>query len=101
LDLICVAGFNGYFSDLSRSWEKTLGWSKKDLLSKPYIEFVHPEDQAATMVQSQNISTGRQLASFENRFLCKDGNYKWFHWTAIPHVEEEKIDSVKYYYGER
>src|ERR1041384_839792 len=45
LDLLAVAGFDGYFKRVSPSCERMLGYTEKELMSKPYLDFVHPDDR--------------------------------------------------------
>ncbi|MGV3754502.1 MAG: PAS domain S-box protein [Verrucomicrobiota bacterium] len=82
LDLLCVAGTDGYFRKLNRSWEKVLGWSREELLAQPFIEFVHPEDKSRTDQAFQNLLNGRDNVHFENRYRCKDGSYCWLDWAC-------------------
>jgi len=85
LDLLCVAGFDGYFKRLNPAWEHALGWPRAELLSKPYLEFIHPEDREATIVEAARLVGGdHQTVSFENRYRCADGSYRWLLWNAAP-----------------
>ena len=91
MDMLCVAGFDGYFKQLNPSWEKTLGWTIEELLARPYLDFIHPEDRAPTIAEAQNQKEGRPALAFENRYQCKDGTYRWFQWNATPFVEQGLI----------
>jgi serine/threonine-protein kinase len=83
LDLMCIAGFDGYFKQLNPAWEKTLGWTTEELQAKPWIEFVHPDDVAPTLAAAQKIiSAGEVVLFHENRYRCKNGSYRWLQWTA-------------------
>jgi PAS domain S-box-containing protein len=91
MDMLCIAGFDGYFKQLNPAWEKTIGWKGEELLSKPYLEFIHPEDLELTLSEAQKLSTGEATITFENRYRCRDGSFRWLQWKAIPLVEKEMI----------
>jgi PAS domain S-box-containing protein len=94
LDMLCIAGFDGYFKRINPAWEKTLGIPNEELLSKPYAEFVHPDDRARTEAEAQKIDEGAETISFENRYLCADGSYRWLLWNATPSMSQKLIFAV-------
>jgi PAS domain S-box-containing protein len=91
LDLLCIAGFDGYFKRLNPAWERALGFTIERLLAEPYMNFVHPDDRKATTAEAKNIHSGAEVISFENRYRCKDGSYRWLLWTAKPSLEQKII----------
>jgi PAS domain S-box-containing protein len=94
LDMLCLAGFDGYFKVLNPSWSRILGWSQEELLAKPRIDFVHPDDREMTQnIASQTID-GKEFYQFENRYLCKDGSVKWLSWNSYPDYEEKIMYGV-------
>jgi diguanylate cyclase (GGDEF)-like protein/PAS domain S-box-containing protein len=94
LDMLVFAGFDGYFKRLNPAWERTLGYTIEELMSKPQIEFVHPDDREATLRQAAVVAAGGTAAGFENRYRCKDGTYKWLLWNAVPSREHQTIYAV-------
>ncbi|HAC65850.1 MAG TPA: diguanylate cyclase [Cyanothece sp. UBA12306] len=94
LDLICIVGFDGYFKTLNPSFERTLGYSPAQLLEQPLIEFVHQEDRSITLAELANLEKGKETIHFINRYLCRDGSYRWLAWTAAPYIEERLIYAV-------
>ena len=94
IDLLCVLDFSGYFTRLNPAWEKTLGFTLDELKSKPFIEFVHPDDRERTLRQNREVRTGGRALSFENRYLCKDGSHRWLLWNAAPDFGQQVIYSV-------
>jgi PAS domain S-box-containing protein len=91
LNLLCIAGTDGYFKHVNPAWETTFGYTKEEVLSRPYLEFVHPDDCEATMAEATKIASGRSTLSFENRYRCKDGSYKWLLWSAVIRPERGLI----------
>ena len=94
IDMLCIAHFSGYFLRLNPAWETTLGYTREELQSKRMFEFVHPEDRERTLEQNRIVRAGGQALGFENRYLCKDGSYKWLLWNARADLEHELIYSV-------
>lgn len=94
IDMLCLLGFDGYFRRLNPAWEETLGFTREELLSRPFIEFVHPDDRERTLQQNAAVRGGGQALSFENRYLCKDGSYRWLRWNAAPDLARQGIYSV-------
>ena len=94
LDMLCIADFSGYFRKLNPAWEKTLGYSREELQSRPMFEFVHPDDLERTLAQNRTVRTGGQALSFENRYRCKDGSFKWLLWNATPDFDRQVIYAV-------
>src|SRR5262245_15665081 len=82
VDLVCIVGPDGYFKRVNRAWSATLGYTPEELLSRPFLEFIHPEDRAASSTEADRIRKGHRVLRFENRYICKDGSYKWIFWTA-------------------
>jgi len=84
LDMFCFLDANGYFKRLNRAWERTLGFTREELMSRPSIDFVHPDDRERTLKQNARVRDGGRAIEFENRYLCKDGSYRWLLWNAAP-----------------
>src|ERR1700704_468808 len=73
-DLLCTAGFDGYFKRLNGAWERTFGWTLPELRSQPFIDFVHPEDRERTEAEAQGLTNGGHVTvNFENRYRHRDG----------------------------
>src|SRR5437867_6874490 len=77
LDLLAIASFDDYFIQLNPVWETTLGFAAEDLKAKSMLEFVHPEDRTITAEQFTRLKMGSSPACFENRYLCRDGSFRW------------------------
>jgi PAS domain S-box-containing protein len=94
LDLLCIAGTDGFFKRLNPTWQTRLGYSIEELLAKPFIDFVHPDDRQSTIQEVGTLSTGLNTISFENRYRCKDGSYRCLSWNAAPFVERQLIYAI-------
>jgi diguanylate cyclase (GGDEF)-like protein/PAS domain S-box-containing protein len=82
-DLLATFDRAGHFLDLNIAWERTLGWDRAELIGRRAVDLVHPEDFQRT-VELKDHGTGEtpDVVEFENRFLCKDGGYRWLQWSA-------------------
>jgi PAS domain S-box-containing protein len=88
LNLLAIAGMDGYLKQLNPSWERTLGFSEKELKERPMLDFVHADDRSIMEEALRNIANGISSVDFEARYLCANGTFKWLGWTAAPFIEE-------------
>ncbi len=91
LDMLCVAGFDGYFRRLSPTWNHVLGWTDAELMARPFVEFVHPDDRAATLEAASALVDGSKVISFVNRYKCADSTYKWIEWNSYGYPDKQLI----------
>ena len=89
LDMMCVAGIDGYFKRVNPAFEKSLGYSAEEMLACPLIEFVDPEDRETTAKAFRRLQQGSDMVGFESRFRCRDGSHRWLAWTC-PALEERE-----------
>ena len=82
MDLFCIAGLDGYFHRVNSNFSKVLGYSDKELVSRPFLDFVHPDDREITIAEVARLSLGLPVVCFRNRYRKIDGSYRWFEWTA-------------------
>lgn len=94
IDMLCILDFSGHFRRLNPAWERTLGFTVQELMARPFIEFVHPDDRARTLEQNRAVRAGGRALGFENRYVCKDGSFRWFKWNAMSDSSEKAIYSV-------
>lgn len=93
-DLQGIASCNGYFQWVSPMFESILGWTRAEMTSRPWIEFVHPDDISPSVSESASLFDGNATIGFENRYRHKDGSYHWLSWKAQPYPEEDLIYAV-------
>jgi PAS domain S-box-containing protein len=93
LDMLGTASISdGYFKSLNPAWERVLGWTQEELLSRPYMQFVYPEDVPRTNQQAlEQLTAGNTVVSFENRVMTKSGGYRWMSWNSYPDVERDLV----------
>ena len=82
LEPVCIAGVDGLYKYLNPAWERVLGWSCEELLERPFLDFIHPDDHEATMREVMKVASGSDTFEFENRYRCRDGSYKNLLWSG-------------------
>ena len=93
-DMICIAGFDGCFKSVNPAFERVLGHREADLVGRPFLDFVHPEDRERTEAEAAALADGRTTVQFQNRYLDKDGEVHWLEWASVPLPEEHLIYAV-------
>lgn len=83
-DLMCILDRAGRFEALNPAWRQTLGWDREDMAGKPYLDFLHPGDVERSMKAFDVVKEGTPVLRFENRYLTRDGGYRWLSWVAVP-----------------
>lgn len=93
-DLLCIAGYDGYFKKINPAVSKTLGYSCQELFASPINSFVHPDDQEVTSKNRQSIKEDRPLINFENRYITKSGETVWLSWTSMPIKRDKMVFAI-------
>jgi PAS domain S-box-containing protein len=94
LDCMAVAGFDGFLKRVNPAWTRTLGWTAEELMARPSIELVHPDDRPATLAAREDLKDGTPLTRFTNRYRCKDGTYRWFDWRSVTYADRGLVYAV-------
>ncbi len=89
LDMLCVVGFDGSLKRVNPAWHRILGYDEADLLSRQYLDFIHPDDREATIAEAAKLTEGKDVLYFENRYWHKDGTLRWLLWAAAPIPEQQ------------
>jgi diguanylate cyclase len=94
LDMISTAGFDGRFKTVSPAFERILGYGEEDLVGRPFLDFVHPDDREKTEREAAALSDGQSTVQFQNRYFDSAGEVHWLEWSSVPIPEEEIIYGV-------
>ncbi|MFT6413796.1 MAG: diguanylate cyclase (GGDEF)-like protein/PAS domain S-box-containing protein [Glaciecola sp.] len=94
--MVCIATPEGYFRKISPAFTETLGFSEKEFLTQPFVDFVHPDDKQSTIDKMEPLRRGIPVMRFQNRYICKDGSEKWLEWTARSFVNVGDIYAIAY-----
>lgn len=89
-DLLCVAGFDGFFKKVNPAVSQLLGYTFEELYSQPINTFIHEEDRGITTQVRAELIKAKPLHHFENRYVTKSGEVVWLSWTSLP-VEADKL----------
>jgi PAS domain S-box-containing protein len=94
LDLFCIASTDGHFLRINSNFSRLLGFSDDELLARPFLEFVHPDDIAATQAIVAMLEAGQSVVQFRNRYGNLHGDYHWIEWSARSIPENGMIFAV-------
>jgi PAS domain S-box-containing protein len=95
LDLMVTASFDGFFTRINPAGQQLLGYRPDELLARPFLDFVHPDDQETTLSElKRQTEEGLSVFSFKNRYRRKDGSYLWLEWSSRPDPQEQNLVAV-------
>jgi PAS domain S-box-containing protein len=81
-DLMGIGRPDGHFKSVNPSFCRVLGYSEQELLNRPFLSLVHPDDMPKSKETVKKIIRGEPILNFENRCRCKDGTYKTISWSC-------------------
>lgn len=82
-DLLVTASADGYFLRVNPAWRSVLGHEPETLTSRPFAEFIHPDDLSSTAREvDRQVRDGESVFNFQNRYRHRDGSYRWLEWTS-------------------
>lgn len=93
-DLLCIAGFDGYFKKINPSVSITLGYTNEELFASPINSFIHPDDHAITALKRMELYKGQPILNFENRYLTKSGEIVLLSWTSMQIKRDELVFAI-------
>lgn len=93
-DMLCIAGFDGYFKRVNSAFERVFGLSAEELYQRPFVERVHPDDRDRTMQKMAELYRGSDVVDFRNRHLRSDGTYRLLEWHATPAKDKSVIHAA-------
>lgn len=94
IDLLCIMGPDGYLRRINSAWEKCLGFKESDIIEKPIIDMIHPEDQPRVWEKFKELLSTKKVEGLELRLRTKLGAYKWISWNAIVSEDDQLIYSA-------
>ncbi len=94
IDMLAVWGYDGSLQQVNPAWVRVLGWSRDELMGRPLIYFVHPDDAEVTKDAFDSLFRGQPIEELDMRFRCRDGSYLWLSWSSFPYPDREVVFSV-------
>ncbi|MBK7002540.1 MAG: PAS domain S-box protein [Rhodoferax sp.] len=82
-EMMAITGYDGYFKRVNHAFTEVLGYTREELLARPFYELIMPEDRQATQDEIQKQFNGGVTRQFQNRYCCKDGTIRILSWNAI------------------
>ncbi|MCE7039473.1 PAS domain S-box protein [Dyadobacter sp. CY312] len=106
-DLICIAGTDGFFKKINPAFSEVLGWDKDYILSRHFLDLVHPDDAEKTTSDLSALVNGKLTLNTVHRIRHRDGHYVYIQWVTTPEqstgnlfcigrdITEEKVKEEK------
>lgn len=82
IDMLCTMGLEGNFRRLNPAFREVLGYELEELRARPMLDLIHPDDISRTLAELEKLRAGAPSIQFENRYRCKNGEYRWLSWRS-------------------
>ena len=93
-DLLAIAGYDGELFRISPSWTRLLGHDEQALLTRSYMDFIHPDDAANVAERMAGMFASGRPVRFQNRFMAANGTWRWIAWSLVPEQDVPRINAV-------
>lgn len=93
-DLICVADTDGFFKRVNPAFTTKLGWDEDFLTKENFMTLIHKDDVNSTKEILQQLSEGKNIINFTNRFITKNNDYLYIQWFATPEKENGNVFAI-------
>jgi PAS domain S-box-containing protein len=93
-DLLCIAGFDGYFKKVNKAVCDAFGYTLEELYARPINDFVYHDDKEITASVRYELTKSKPLHNFENRYITKSGDIIWLSWTSMPFENDQLIFAI-------
>src|SRR4029077_8131208 len=93
-DAFCIAGFDGFLKRANPAFPRSLGYTVEQLLARPFLEHIHPEDRESVEALMAGLIAGNPVVGFECRHICADTSRRWFEWSVSSRPEAGVVYGV-------
>lgn len=94
LDILCIGTLDGRYKRINPAFVETLGWTEEELMNRPLLDLIHPDDVTASIAEMEKLQQGARTLHFEQRLRCRDGSYKCLAWSCAQYIEEKLVYAV-------
>lgn len=85
---------NEKFVKVNPAFTRILGYDQREIINKPFLDFIHPEDATIFMDGVKKLQASDSVISHRVRQRLKNGSYKWFDWTSTIDIQTGIIYAV-------
>lgn len=94
-DLMILLDFDGNVLMINNAWTVALGYSTEELMKEKTMQTIHPLDGEKSFALYKTIIEGKNLEiDYEDRKVCKDGNYKWYAWNFVADPQKKLVYGI-------
>ena len=87
-DVVFRASNDGVAEWMSPSVGALVGWRPDELVGRPFVEFVHPDDRETLLSGQASVLAGTP-ARYDVRVRTKAGDYRWVSVALRPILDED------------